>query len=233
MTLTPISPLPSLGIALWLVDLNAPLSTADADDPERLLDEAERAKARRFHFERDTRRYRRSHTALRLVLAEATGVDPQAVTFVEGPHGKPRLRAPQAPHFNMSHSGDWALIGVCADAPIGVDIELARDLSDLMALAERNFSAREFETLQAVEPAQQLTAFLRCWTRKEACLKALGSGLSIEPHVFEAGIDTAQRSTAIALDAGSCRMEVVSLALPIPGMAACARLSDADHHLAL
>lgn len=233
MTATPLPSPETPGIDLWLVQLDG--GTPDPGDPDQtaLLSEAEKAKADRFHFERDARRYRASHTALRTLLARATDASPQALTFVEGPHGKPRLAGAGQPHFNMSHSAGWALIGICGDAPIGVDIEVPRDMSDLEALAERNFTRAEFLALRAVDPAHRLQAFLRCWTRKEACLKALGSGLSIEPGVFEAGIEAAPRSTSIGVGAQACGMAVRSLALPFHGLAACARLADADHHLAM
>lgn len=227
-------PLPeTAGIGLWLVDLNRPSSDPDDPDQVALLSGAEKAKASRFHFERDARRYRASHTALRQVLAQATGQSARVLSFIEGPFGKPRLEGVGQPHFNMSHSGDWALIGLCAEAPIGVDIEVPRDMSDLEALAQRNFSPAEFKALLAVGPDQRLQAFLRCWTRKEACLKALGSGLSIEPGVFEAGIETEPRFTSIDVQGQACGMVVHSLALPLHGLAACARLADTTHHLAM
>lgn len=233
MTAIPLPSLETPGIDLWLIELDAPSS--DPGDPHQtaLLSDAEKAKANRFHFPHDARRYRASHTALRRLLAQATGEPAQSLTFVEGPFGKPRLPGRGRPHFNMSHSAGWALIGLCADAPIGVDIEVPRDMSELESLARRNFSPAEFEAMQKVALELRLLAFLRCWTRKEACLKALGSGLSIEPAVFEAGIEHAPRSTTIAVAARACRLTVVSLALPFHGLAACARMADTDHHLAM
>jgi 4'-phosphopantetheinyl transferase len=231
MTVTPLSSPETPGIDLWLASLDAPGTHPDDLDPTALLSEAERAKAGRFHFERDARRYRASHTALRVVLAQVTGEAARELTFEEGPFGKPRLPGSGRPHFNMSHSAGWALIGVCADAPIGVDIEVPRPMSDLEALAQRNFTPAEFEALLAVAQARRLEAFLRGWTRKEACLKAVGSGLSIEPGVFEAGIESTPRSTTIEVNAQACGMVVHSLALPLPsqGLAACARITHALH----
>jgi 4'-phosphopantetheinyl transferase len=233
MALTPLLSPETPDIALWLVHLEGPPSDPRDPDQTALLSEPEKAKANRFHFERDARRYRASHTALRQLLARATGQSARALAFVEGPFGKPRLPGEGLPHFNMSHSGEWALIGVCADAPIGVDIEVPRDMSDLESLAQRNFSAAEFEAMLAVDPARRLQAFLRCWTRKEACLKAVGSGLSIEPGVFEAGIEASPRSTTINVGGQACGMVVHSLALPFNGLAACARLADASLSLAM
>lgn len=225
MSLYPL-PGPS-GTELWLVDLD------QTGVPSPWLAPAELARAERFHFEHDARRYRASHAALRQLLARRTGLDPLALHFEQGTYGKPRLATAQAPHFNLSHSGGWALIGICASAPIGVDIEAPRAMDDLLALAERNFSPRELEALRGLPENRQPQAFLRCWTRKEACLKALGSGLSVEPSVFEAGIAPEALSTTIGFGGGVCRMEVLSLDLPQGLQGAVARVAEADRHLAL
>ena len=104
------APLSAPGIELWLVDLQAPAREREAPAPGDWLDEAERSRAARFHFERDAHRYRASHTALRHLLAQRTGVAPAALRFAAGRHDKPQLDLPGAPAFNMSHSGRWALI---------------------------------------------------------------------------------------------------------------------------
>ncbi|WP_137918846.1 4'-phosphopantetheinyl transferase superfamily protein [Hydrogenophaga sp. 2FB] len=217
-------PLPSLDgptIHLWLVDLSAGV---DVRPEATLLDVNERAKAARFRFERDVRRYTASHQALRTVLGSYTDRPAGELVFTEGPFGKPRLSGGGMPHFNMSHSGDWALIGICDAVPIGVDIELLQPMDDLAALARRNFSTEEFDAFQAVAPGVRLEAFLQCWTRKEACLKALGSGLSIEPHVFQAGLGTQSIDTAIDAGGNFCAMSVSHVPLPILAIAACASL---------
>ena len=233
MSVIPLPPLKEADIALWLVDLDA--TSVATDDPSltELLSEQEKEKANRFRFEHDARRYRASHTALRTLLSRETGMRAQDLQFFEGRFGKPHLNANRPLHFNMSHSGGWALIGICASAPIGVDIEVPRPMDDLDALARRNFSPPEFAAFQAVEPARQLQRFLQCWTRKEACLKALGSGLSIEPGVFEAGIGSETLTTTITVDQGLCHMTVASIGLPVNALAAGAWIRETDRHLGL
>jgi phosphopantetheinyl transferase len=88
--------------------------------------------------------------------------------------GKPFL--PGGPHFNLSHSGDLALVAVCADAPVGVDLEAARVLRNREGLARRMCSERELEFLAGAEDAN--AALLRLWVRKEAVAKAEGGGIS-------------------------------------------------------
>lgn len=227
-----IVPLPSQNhtdIALWLVDLDAHPGLWD----EPLLSVKEQDRAHRFRFEVHARRYKASHAALRLILGQATGLDPAALEFTEGVHGKPRLANGHDLHFNMSHSRGWALVGLCHSAPIGIDIELVTPMDDAAALARRNFSAKEFADFQGTPSDQRLNAFLRCWTRKEACLKALGSGLSIEPHGFEAGLGSLTQRTFITVDNQACAMSVGSIDLPIPALAAFAKLADANSPLAM
>ena len=84
----------------------------------------------------------------------------------------------RALEFNVSHSGDLALIAVSSGRRLGVDIERIRADVDTVALAERFFSRRERAGLQALADHLRVPAFYACWTRKEAFLKATGSGLS-------------------------------------------------------
>lgn len=220
------------GIELWLVDLLAEAAERGAPAPGDGLDGAERARAARFHFERDAHRYRASHTALRHLLAQRTGVAPAALRFAAGSHDKPRLDLPGAPAFNMSHSGRWALIGIGGTLPLGVDIEVPREMDDLMALAERNFTRTECGELQAVPAAGRLRAFLRCWTRKEAVLKAVGSGLSIEPGLFEAGTTPERRTTTLPVSGQACAVTVLSVDVDSEALAAVAWVEAGSRHLA-
>jgi 4'-phosphopantetheinyl transferase len=217
-------------MALWLVDLEAvPLALAGS-----VLSAEEQARASRFRFETHARRYQASHVALRQILGGVTQLDPSSLTFTEGSQGKPRLSlAHPTVHFNMSHSEGWALIGLSHLGPIGVDIELLAPMDDADLLAQRNFSATEYAAYLQTPAAQRLEAFFRCWTRKEACLKALGSGLSIEPHEFEAGLDRLPRDTFIQVDGHPCAMSVCCVDLPIPGLAAAAHLADPHSPLAM
>lgn len=164
----------------------APLPPADAPHLVDLLDVHERARLQRFRHEIDTARYLAAHALARIVLAR--DADPGALVFDRTcrcgeQHGKPRLVAgvPEIPtthfsathfsatHFSMTHGGD--LVGVAVhDAPVGLDVEPARPLTDLAAM-----------TTHACSPTESVTdepSFFRLWTRKEALLKATGDGLS-------------------------------------------------------
>ncbi len=176
-----------------------------------MLSAAERDRANRFVFERDRRRYLAAHAGLRELLAARTGVPAAALVFEEGPFGKPAL-AGQHCSFNMSHSEDVALVAL-ADAgvgEIGVDVEMLRAMPDAAALARQNFSASENAELAALPSGDQSLAFLLGWTRKEACLKAIGSGLSIAPNIFTAGLGLGPRSVLIDTPAGTASVWVQS-----------------------
>jgi len=81
-------------------------------------------------------------------------------------------------HFNVSHSGNLALIAVAKGGRIGVDLELLQDRPDLRDIAHRCWATAEWEALQSVPSAQSIAIFYRIWTRKEAVLKACGQGIT-------------------------------------------------------
>lgn len=222
-----IHPLASrpLNVMLWRVHLDIHLAAHDL----ALLSAAERDRATRFRFERDARRHGASHVALRQILAQTLGLaDPARIDYETNAHGKPQLTS-HGLHFNMSHSSDWALIGVSTSHPLGVDLELCKPIPDAPDLARSHFTASEYAAYLASPWDQREATFLRCWTRKEACLKALGSGLSIEPHGLEVGIHPDHQTTTLASTTGPLQIEVISLTWPMPGdmaYAAVARLES-------
>ena len=217
-----------LDIDLWLVDLRQALGPSDL----AALSDAEHQRAARFRFEHDARRYRVSHVALRQILAQALGIPTAQIELTQPtPHDKPRLVHADL-HFNLSHSGDWALIGLTSSAPIGVDLELIKLMPDADTLARRHFTGAEYADFAARSGDGQRDTFLRCWTRKEACLKALGTGLSIEPHVFEASAQAARQDTVIDVDGHRCTLEVISIELPVDALAAVAKTAPGCPRLA-
>lgn len=166
-------------VEVWLVDL--------AVSPDRLercaqvLDPLERERGDRFLRPADRARFLASHAALRLVLAEAQACAPSEIRLTAEAAGKPQLADPTGGHleFNLSHSGGRALIGLAGSTAVGVDIELIRPIPDAVRIARTHFSRDEAAALanlpsDAIEPA-----FFGLWTRKEAVVKALGTGLSL------------------------------------------------------
>ena len=169
-------------VYVWSADL-------DVDDTSlatltALLDPAESARAGRFHFERDRRRFTAARGMLRLLLGRCLDVRPSSgLAFSYGGRGKPMLAGPalcadDRVCFNVSHSDGRALFVVARGTEVGVDLEAGARLGDdWSGLARRIFSAREQAELAAVSPEQQRAAFLNGWTRKEAYLKATAQGI--------------------------------------------------------
>lgn len=115
--------------------------------------------------------------ALRRAVAGALGGDPASVAFTEGPHGKPAVAGAGDLHVNVSHTDGLALLALGRDAPLGVDVERARDDVNALDLARRYFAPAEADALEALPAPERPRAFLRLWTRKEAVLKASGRGI--------------------------------------------------------
>ncbi|MGH9535745.1 MAG: 4'-phosphopantetheinyl transferase family protein [Terriglobales bacterium] len=145
---------------------------------EATLSPDERARAARFYFDRHRRQFIAARGGLRRVLSGLLGVPATQLAFTYGPHGKPRVDSPPQPgfFFNLSHAGEWALLAWTGAGEIGADIERLRPVTP--GLAERFFAPAEAAALAAQPEAERAAAFFRCWTRKEAYLKALGSGLA-------------------------------------------------------
>jgi 4'-phosphopantetheinyl transferase len=119
-----------------------------------------------------------ARAALRIVLAGHLGLHPRDVEFAVGPHGKPELDG-SALRFNLSHSGDLALIALAENVEVGIDVERTSRRSKAV---ERTLTAGERATLDETD---RHTGLLRIWCRKEALAKALGGGLGWAPETFD------------------------------------------------
>lgn len=166
---------------LWLMDL-------DGEGPRTLLDclqPDEHARADRFHQALHARRFRHGRALLRHILAELCGLRPSEQRLMAGAHGKPFLAHQPGWRFNLSHSGRWALLITHERLELGIDLECHHDMPDRHQVAERIMGAAEFAAFSALPEAQHASAFLHCWTRKEALLKALGLGFMMEPDQID------------------------------------------------
>jgi 4'-phosphopantetheinyl transferase len=143
------------------------------------LSEAETKKAERFRQPGDAERYRATRVLVRGVLASLLGRSPQALAFLEGPHGRPRL-APGAlgVDFNASRSRGWVALLVTSGVPCGVDVEDTSRKASVEAIA-RAFAPEEQAFLLQAEGEERRRRFFALWTLKEAALKGLGRGLTL------------------------------------------------------
>lgn len=143
---------------------------------------AERSRAARFRFDRERRRFIVARARLRELLAERLDVPPESIEFVYAGEGKPALAerfARSGWRFNLSHCEDLAVYAFSRAGEVGVDVEAVHAIAEADAIAARVFSRREHEAYRALAPTERPLAFFRCWTRKEAFVKALGGGLSM------------------------------------------------------
>jgi 4'-phosphopantetheinyl transferase len=147
----------------------------------RTLDLEDRKRADRFHFEKHRRRFIVGRGFLRLLLGLYLKISPEDVSFAYGSYGKPSLAGDDDAsrlRFNASHSHELAVYGFAQDHDIGVDVEYSQAEFGGEDIARHFFSAYEVEKLMALPEGERGAAFFRCWTRKEAYIKAFGSGLS-------------------------------------------------------
>lgn len=166
-------------VHIWRIRLDRP-----ADEVQRLLAllvQDEVCRSERLVTADLRRRFIVARGILREILARYLGVTAEAVRFEYGEHGKPLLggnhELSQPLHFNMSHSDERALVAVTTAGPVGIDVERVRNDCACMQIACNYFSPEKYEWLKSLAPSRQSEEFFRCWTRKEAFVKATGRGL--------------------------------------------------------
>ncbi len=186
-------------VHLWRIDLAA---VARGEERwKQILSEDERERAARFHFSRDRECFTATRALLRTVLGSYAACDPKRLIFCYSDKGKPFLdqsslhKASLSPNsgkqieFNVSHSGTTALLAFARGRALGVDIEQVRDNLECEAVARRFFSDQEVRQLAALAPSEKPAGFFRCWTRKEAYIKAMGTGLSLPLDQFDVSLE--------------------------------------------
>lgn len=164
-------------IHLWIIDCRRDLASLRQE--RALLSQEEIRLMQSFRHTRDQSRFAARHAGLRSILSRYLDLAADQVAYSRGAQGKLYLPAPSPPHnlsFNLSHSAELALVAVCRNREIGVDIEKVDPGFDVEAFAHYVCSDTEKAALQRI-PSDQVRAFFRIWTRKEALLKAVGTGL--------------------------------------------------------
>lgn len=158
-------------------DLQVWCTRTDVAADERVLSRDERARADRFRFPHHRLRWVAARALLRTVLSEALDCAPQDVRFRYSEYGKPVLHDDRV-RFNLSHAGDLAVCVVCPTREVGIDVEQVRDVPDMDGVFRRIASQGEVRAWRALSARERQAAFFRCWTVKESCVKALGTGLT-------------------------------------------------------
>jgi 4'-phosphopantetheinyl transferase len=166
-------------VHVWRVELNQPEPLLEKF--RETLEEHELDRASRFHFEKHRRHFTAGRGVLRQLLSQYLGTKPEQLRLSYGAYGKPALNGEHKDsrlRFNMSHSHEVALFAFAEDRELGVDVEHIRTDFASEEVARRFFSRREVETFNALPRHDQVAAFFKCWTRKEAFIKVIGKGLS-------------------------------------------------------
>lgn len=176
----PLAGLPDSGqIRLWLAPIDLPQETLSRLHEH--LSATERDRMLSFKRTTDQRRQLVARGLVREALGALMGIAPAGLRFENDSRGKPMLMEPGVSppwHFNLSHSGDWVILAVAAEAPVGLDLEIPDPGHSIEAIARRWFGPRERATVLAASSEHRLMEFYRIWTVREAYLKATGSGLS-------------------------------------------------------
>ena len=189
-------------VHVWKVSLHA------SPDLVRQLFETlapeEQARAKRFAFERDEIRYIVAHAALRFLISKYTGISFREIQIIADRLGRPYLQSVNnraGLHFSLSHSEELAAMAFCLDEELGIDIEQKRPEAASMEIAKRHFSESELRELRKFSGDEWVAGFFRCWTRKEAYLKALGVGLGMDLRSFEVTLESDEIAELRASDA--------------------------------
>jgi 4'-phosphopantetheinyl transferase len=169
-------------VDVWVIPVRA--SDSVLSEFEAVLSQDELARAARFRFEHLRRSFLVTHGAQRLLLGRYLRIAPANIRFIYSATGKPSISETSNIRFNLSHSGDLALLAVTLDCDLGIDVEQTRSLPELANIAERYFSRDETSELMSLPAEQRERAFFACWTRKEAYIKAVGDGLSMPLDSF-------------------------------------------------
>ena len=203
---------------MWRFSLDA--AAPECKALEAILSPSELERADGIRIEMHRRRYIVGHGRLRRILARYLAESSDAIEFGRHPRGKPFINPAQNPfdiQFNFSHTADTGLVAIAIGRTLGVDVEEHRDDVDMELIARRQFAPGEQDRLVSLPREERSAAFYRCWTRKEAYLKALGDGIAGGLQGFEVsflanetpallrakgGPEECRRWSVVALDAG-------------------------------
>ena len=206
-------------IHIWLINLNE--SKSEINQIASLLSMDEFLRMERFRRKERRDSFAIVHGALHMILGNYLHVSPERINFKYDYHSKPTI-SPVTNNlnldFNLSHSAEYAVIGIARNRRIGVDLELISTDRLSGRIPERFFSLREVRSLRSLPEKLQLKAFFACWTRKEAYLKARGSGLSLPLAEFTVSLAPGETPALLEMKSDPTEMarwSLIDLELPV------------------
>jgi 4'-phosphopantetheinyl transferase len=207
---------PAPGVVLWLCKLD--LAAADVAALSFSLSAQERHRAERFGTSLLRRRWIAGRATLRSLLGKALGIDPPAVRLRRGVRGRPELDGTYGIDFNVSHTGDTALIAIATGTQdrtrIGIDIERGDRRVNADGLARKFLTERERAEIAPLAPDVRRQRFLRLWTCKEAMSKATGDALSAPFRHIDVTLDGGPRLVAGPAPYALARWQLIAAATP-------------------
>ncbi|MBF0621308.1 MAG: 4'-phosphopantetheinyl transferase superfamily protein [Magnetococcales bacterium] len=214
-------------LSCWIWQLDLDELRLDEDQLSGWLSVHEKERAGRLSNRILRERFLKSRYILRGVLALCLACKPSDIYFLLNKNGKPALDGVDSKglRFNLSHSGSRMVLAVGQDVALGVDVEGIRDVTDILRLGKRFFTLEEFQQLQSWPQEHREQAFLACWTRKEAVVKAFGAVMwqwmghfqvNIDPHASPRIID----SDSTLPDLSQCRLYPLTGMTPAIGVLA-------------
>lgn len=152
---------------------------------ESLLASEELARANRFSSMDHRQRFIMARASLRKILSFYTNSNAATTLHFEyGPKGKPSLSGNSGIHFNLSYSRNMAMMAVSIQRELGIDIQAIAQVTEPESVARLVFSPTELSYLLSLDVHERQLAFAHIWVRKEAYIKALGTGFSRSMHRF-------------------------------------------------
>ena len=200
---------------VWKIDVRRPPGVVRELRALLSPDEEERAARYRVDGARDA--FVCTRAAVRSLTASYLGIDAREVEFVTAPKGKPGVAGVS---FNVSHSGGVAVAAFAPSGDVGVDVEEMRRDRDLRGLAHRFFAPAESAELDLLAGEALVTGFYRCWTRKEAFVKAVGEGVSFDLRRVVVSAEPEARILSIDGDEAAAASWWAADVSPRPGYAA-------------
>jgi 4'-phosphopantetheinyl transferase len=170
------------------------------------LSEDELIRAGKLKIEEKKDQFVITRSVLRLLLSSAVGKSYQDIEFFYGEHGKPSIKESlnkQPIEFNISHSGNYALIAITLSNKVGVDIEKINSDIDHQSLSKRFFSKQENNELQGIDEGQRGDVFYRIWSQKESFIKATGQGVAFGLERFSVSLEEGEQSGTVVTTTAS------------------------------
>lgn len=188
-------------IHVWVVPIQ--LSDSMVANFHNVLSPDERTRVGKFRFDHLRQSFIFTRGTLRLLLGRYLQLAPEEVSFCYSGTGKPNVDIETSLRFNTSHSGNIVLFAFARECDLGVDVEQIRVLADMDRIVSRFFCPEEVSQFASLPPAQRENAFFRCWTRKEAYLKATGNGLSTQLDSFCVTLHPSERAKVVHIQGES------------------------------